>query len=159
LVFEQSYGGVEGDSASAAELLALLSAIAEVPIKQNFAITGSVNQNGEVQAIGGVNEKIEGFFNLCNAKGLTGDQGVIIPESNVKNLMLRSEVIDAVKNGKFSIYPVSSIDQCVKILTEMEPGERGLDGKFMANTFNNLVEKRLILFSEIYQKEFIKKAA
>ncbi len=158
LVFEQSYGGIEGDSASAAELLALLSAIAEVPIKQNFAITGSINQNGEIQAIGGVNEKIEGFFDLCKNKQLTGTQGVLIPASNVKHLMLRSDVIEAVKKGEFSIYSVLTIDDCVEILTGMKPGVRGLDGKFMANTFNSLVENKLISFAEILEKQ-LKQAA
>lgn len=153
LVFEQSYGGVEGDSASAAELVALLSAIAEVPIKQNMAITGSVNQNGEVQAIGGVNEKIEGFFDLCKARGLTGDQGVVIPYSNIKNLMLRKDVVEAVENGKFSIFPAKSIDQCIKILTDLIPGQQGKDGKFPEGTFNNLVQNRLRVFFELMQKQ------
>lgn len=153
LVFEQSYGGVEGDSASAAELVALLSAIAEVPIKQNIAITGSVNQNGEVQAIGGVNEKIEGFFDLCKARGLTGDQGVIIPYSNIKNLMLRKDVVEAVEKGKFNIYPAKSIDQCIKILADLSPGEPRKDGKFPKGTFNNLVQNRLGVFFELMQKQ------
>lgn len=153
LVFEQSYHGVEGDSASAAELVVLLSAIAEVPIKQNLAITGSVNQMGEIQAIGGVNEKIEGFFDLCRARGLTGDQGVIIPYSNIKNLMLRKDVIEAVERGKFSIYPVKAIDHCIKLLTNLNPGEVGKDGKFPLGTFNNLVEIRLISFFELMQKQ------
>ncbi len=111
LVFEQSYGGVEGDSASSAELYTLLSAIAKTPIRQSLAVTGSVNQRGQVQAIGGVNEKIEGFFDICQARGLTGDQGVLIPASNVKHLMLRQDVIDAVTDGDFHIYPVETIDQ------------------------------------------------
>jgi predicted ATP-dependent protease len=154
LVFEQSYGGVEGDSASAAELVALLSAIAEVPIKQNMAITGSVNQNGEVQAIGGVNEKIEGFFDLCKARGLTGDQGVIIPYSNIKNLMLRKDVVEAVEKRKFGIYPAKSIDQCIKLLTDLSPGELGEKGRFPKGTFNNLVQNRLEVFFELMQKQF-----
>lgn len=153
LVFEQSYNGVEGDSASAAELVALLSAIADIPIKQNIAITGSVNQMGEIQAIGGVNEKIEGFFDLCKARGLTGDQGVVIPDSNVKNLMLRKDVIEAVEKGKFSIFPVKSIDQCLKILTGFIPGEIGKDGRFPVGTFNSQVEIRLGLFFEIMQRQ------
>src|SRR5690606_3015639 len=117
LVFEQSYGGVDGDSASSAELYALISALAGVPSSQGFAVTGAVNQHGDIQAIGGVNEKIEGFFDLCNARGLDGSQGVLIPESNVKNLMLRYDVIDAVEQGMFSIYPVGSVDDGIALLT------------------------------------------
>ncbi len=117
LVFEQSYGGVDGDSASSTELYALLSALSEVPVKQGYAVTGSVNQRGEVQAIGGVNEKIEGFFDICKARGLTGDQGVLIPKSNVQHLMLRQDVIEAVREGKFAIYAVSHVDEGMEILT------------------------------------------
>ena len=117
LVFEQSYNGVEGDSASSAELYALLSALAGAPIRQSLAVTGSVNQHGDVQAIGGVNEKIEGFFDLCRARGLAGGQGVLIPESNVKNLMLRRDVVEAVAAGKFAVYPVRNIDEGIEILT------------------------------------------
>jgi lon-related putative ATP-dependent protease len=127
LVFEQSYGGVEGDSASSAELYALLSALAEVPINQALAVTGSVNQRGEVQAIGGVNEKIEGFFDLCKARGLTGEQGILIPASNVKHLMLRRDVVEAAAAAKFHIYPVETIDQGVEILTGLPAGERDKD--------------------------------
>ena len=111
LVFEQSYGGVEGDSASSAELYALISALAELPLRQDLAVTGSVNQHGAVQAIGGVNEKIEGFFDLCKARGLTGAQGVLIPASNVQHLMLRREVIEACTERRFAIYPVGVIDE------------------------------------------------
>ena len=114
LVFEQNYSGVEGDSASSTELYAILSSLSGLPIRQNLAVTGSVNQKGEVQAIGGVNEKIEGFFEVCKAKGLTGEQGVMIPESNVQNLMLKEEVLDAVKAGKFSIYSIKSIDEGIE---------------------------------------------
>jgi lon-related putative ATP-dependent protease len=117
LVFEQLYGGIEGDSASSAELYALLSALARVPVKQSLAVTGSVNQHGDVQAIGGVNEKIEGFFDLCKARGLTGDQGVLIPQANVKHLMLREEVVQAVGEGRFAVYPVSTVDEGVELLT------------------------------------------
>jgi len=117
LVFEQSYNGVEGDSASSAELYALLSALAGAPIRQSLAVTGSVNQHGDVQAIGGVNEKIEGFFDVCRARGLAGGQGVLIPESNVKNLMLRRDVIEAVAAGKFAVYPVRNVDEGIEILT------------------------------------------
>jgi lon-related putative ATP-dependent protease len=117
LVFEQSYGGIEGDSASSAELYALLSALADTPIRQAFAATGSVNQHGDIQAVGGVNDKIEGYFDICSARGLSGEQGVLIPESNVKNLMLRDDVIEAVARGRFAIYPVSTVDQGIEILT------------------------------------------
>jgi lon-related putative ATP-dependent protease len=143
LAFEQSYGEVEGDSASTAELVALLSAIAGVPVRQSLAITGSINQKGEVQPIGGVNEKIEGFFAVCKARGLTGDQGVVIPKANIKNLMLRKEVVQAVKDGKFRIYAVGSADEAIGILTGMPAGERGEDGAWPEGTFNFLVDKRL----------------
>jgi len=148
LVFEQSYGGVEGDSASSAELYALLSALAEVPIKQTLAVTGSVNQNGQVQAIGGVNEKIEGFFDICLQQGLTGDQGVLIPAANRKHLMLRRDVIDAVAEGKFSVFPVETIDHGIALLTGRSAGVRGSDGAFPANSVNRLVENRLLAFAE-----------
>jgi lon-related putative ATP-dependent protease len=148
LVFEQSYGGVDGDSASSAELYALLSALSEVPIKQSLAVTGSVNQQGEVQAIGGVNEKIEGFFDVCRARRLDGEQGVLIPKSNVQHLMLREDVVEAVKNGQFSIYGVSTIDDGIEILTGVKAGERGMDGTFPAGTINRLVEDRLKSFAE-----------
>jgi lon-related putative ATP-dependent protease len=148
LVFEQSYAGVEGDSASSAELYALLSALAEVPIKQSLAVTGSVNQHGQVQAIGGVNEKIEGFFDVCKARGLAGDQGVLVPASNVKHLMLRQEVIEAAASGKFHIYPVETIDQGIEILTGRPAGKRGKDGRFPPGTINFRVEQRLSEFAE-----------
>ena len=148
LVFEQSYGGVDGDSASSAELYALLSAIAEVPIKQSFAVTGSVNQMGEVQAIGGVNEKIEGFFDLCAARGLTGDQGVLIPQTNVKHLMLHARVVDAVEAGEFRIYAVETIDQGIEILTGIPAGARGSDGAFPKDSLNYKVEARLSELAE-----------
>jgi len=144
LVFEQSYGGVEGDSASAAELFALLSAIARVPLKQSLAVTGSVNQHGQVQAIGGVNQKIEGFFDICQARGLTGEQGVIIPTSNVQHLMLRQDVIAAVAAEQFHIYPIETIDQGITILTGMPAGERNAQGQYPEGSFNERVEKRLI---------------
>jgi lon-related putative ATP-dependent protease len=143
LVFEQSYGQVEGDSASSAELYALLSSLARAPIRQSMAVTGSVNQRGQVQAIGGVNQKIEGFFDICKGRGLTGDQGVIIPQSNVKNLMLRQDVIDAVKDGEFQIYPVQSVDEGIEILTGVPAGERGPDGNYPEGTINYKVEQRL----------------
>lgn len=143
LVFEQSYGGVDGDSASSAELYCLLSAIAEVPIGQNFAVTGSVNQLGEVQAIGGVNEKIEGFFDICAARGLTGDQGVLIPQSNVRHLMLHRRVREAVEAGTFHIYPVTTIDEGIERLTGMTAGTRRDDGSFPEASFNRRVADRL----------------
>ena len=144
LVFEQSYSGVEGDSASAAELCALLSALAETPIKQSMAITGSVNQFGQIQPIGGVNEKIEGFFDLCNRRGLTGEQGVLIPSSNVKHLMLRRDVIDAVEQGRFNIYPVESVDQCLELLTGTAAGAPSSAGEFPEGSVNGRVRARLI---------------
>jgi lon-related putative ATP-dependent protease len=143
LVFEQSYGGVEGDSASSAELYALLSTIADRPIKQSLAVTGSVNQWGQVQAIGGVNEKIEGFFDLCNRRGLTGDQGVLIPESNVKHLMLRQDVVEAAAAGRFHIYPIRTIDEGIEVLTGIPAGERGRTGRYPKGTINQLVDARL----------------
>ena len=143
LAFEQSYGEVEGDSASAAELIALISGIAEVPIKQNFAITGSINQKGEIQPIGGVNEKIEGFFSVCKNRGLTGDQGVIIPQINVKNLMLKKEVVDAVKDGKFHVYSVKTVNEALEILTGLLAGERKEDGTYPEGSISFLVDKRL----------------
>jgi lon-related putative ATP-dependent protease len=147
LVFEQSYGGIEGDSASSAELYALMSALAEVPLKQSLAVTGSVNQHGEIQAIGGVNEKIEGFFDLCNSRGLTGEEGVLIPLSNVKHLMLRQDVVAAVEAGKFSVYPVTTVDEGIELLTGIEAGERDADGQFPVDSINRRVEDRLIHFS------------
>ena len=148
LVFEQSYGGVEGDSASSAELYALLSALADAPLDQSLAVTGSVNQHGEVQAIGGVNEKIEGFFDVCRARGLTGGQGVLIPASNVRNLMLRRDVVEAVAAGKFSIYPVATMDQGMTLLTGVPAGERDALGRFPAGSVNFRVEQRLSEFAD-----------
>jgi lon-related putative ATP-dependent protease len=148
LVFEQSYGGVDGDSASSAELYALISALAEVPIKQSFAVTGSVNQWGEVQAIGGANEKIEGFFDVCKARGLDGQQGVLVPRANVQHLMLREDVIEAVKEGKFAIHAVETIDQGIEILTGIKAGTRGDDGHFETGTVNRRVEEKLREFAE-----------
>ena len=151
LVFEQSYGGVEGDSASSAELYALLSALAELPLRQDFAVTGSVNQQGEVQAIGGVNEKIEGFFDICQRRGLTGTQGVLIPNANVQHLMLRRDVIEACAIGKFFIYPVTTIDQGIELLIGRPAGERGSDGLYPAQSLNRAVEDRLHAFARIRQ--------
>ncbi|XSG86609.1 MAG: Lon protease family protein [Methylohalobius sp. ZOD2] len=148
LVFEQSYGPIEGDSASAAELCVLLSGLARVPIKQSMAITGSVNQHGRIQAIGGVNQKIEGFFDLCRARGLTGGQGVIIPFANVKHLMLRQPVIDAVADGQFQIYSVNHIDECMAILTGLEAGIRDEGGNFPDGSLNQRITNRLIEWAE-----------
>jgi len=143
LVFEQNYQGVEGDSASSTELYSILSALSSLPIKQNLAVTGSVNQKGEVQAIGGVNEKIEGFFEVCKVKGLNDQQGVMIPESNVQNLMLKEEVVEAVKAGHFNIYSVKSIDEGIEVLTGVKAGQRRPDGTFEEGTVNYLVDKQL----------------
>ena len=151
LVFEQSYGGVEGDSASSAELYALLSALAEFPLRQDLAVTGSVNQQGQVQAIGGVNEKIEGFFDICQKRGLTGSQGVLIPGANVQHLMLRRDVIDACSEGKFSVYPVATIDEGIALLTGRPAGERISGGLYAAQSINRLVEDRLHTFARIRQ--------
>jgi lon-related putative ATP-dependent protease len=143
LVFEQSYEGVEGDSASSTELYAILSNLAGLPIKQNIAVTGSVNQKGEVQAIGGVNEKIEGFFEVCKTKGLSGKQGVMIPASNAQNLMLKEEIVDAVKDGKFHIYTAQTIDEGIEVLTGRKAGTRDSEGNFEEGTVNALVDKKL----------------
>jgi lon-related putative ATP-dependent protease len=143
LVFEQSYGGVDGDSASSTELYAILSALSGLPIKQSIAVTGSVNQRGEVQAIGGVNEKLEGFFEVCKAKGLTGNQGAMIPASNVQNLMLKEEILEAAQAGKFAIYPATTIDEGIEFLTGVPAGERQADGSYREGTVNYLVNKKL----------------
>jgi lon-related putative ATP-dependent protease len=148
LVFEQTYSGVEGDSASAAELCALLSALAGLPLRQDLAITGSVNQRGQIQAIGGVNEKIEGFFDICGQRGLTGTQGVLIPSANVRHLMLRKDVIEAVGAGQFGIYPVEHIDQCMTLLTGREAGTGDEKGGFAADTVNALVRERLLAYAD-----------
>lgn len=143
ICFEQSYEGVEGDSASLAETCAVLSSLAEVPIRQDIAVTGSINQKGEVQAIGGVNQKIEGFFRTAKGKGLTGEQGVIIPRSNIQNLMLEEEVVEAVREGIFNIYAVSAVDQAMEILTGLPAGEKKSDGTFEEGTLNCLVDEKL----------------
>lgn len=147
LVFEQSYGGIEGDSASSAELYALLSALAAAPIKQSLAVTGSVDQRGQIQSIGGVNEKIEGFFDVCHARGLTGEQGVLIPAANTDNLMLRQDVVEAAREGKFHIYPVKTVDEGIALLTGVPAGELG-DGVYLPDSINGRVMARLALFAE-----------
>jgi predicted ATP-dependent protease len=143
LVFEQSYSGIEGDSASSAELYALLSALSDLPIKQNIAVTGSVDQRGTVQAIGGVNEKIEGFFDLCKLRGFNGKQGVIVPRSNVQELMLREDVIEAVQAGQFHVWAASTIDEGIEILTGTPVGGRTDNGRFPEGTVNGRVDQRL----------------
>ena len=148
LSFEQSYEGVEGDSASSTELYAIFSSLSELPIKQAIAITGSVNQKGEIQPIGGVNQKVEGFYDICRVAGLTGEQGVIIPHQNVKNLMLRDDVVEAVKEGRFHIYAVKSIGEGIEILTGVPAGERQPDGSYPQGTVNYLVDSRLQEFAQ-----------
>lgn len=152
LAFEQSYEMIDGDSASAAELVALISSLSGIPIKQCFAITGSVNQKGQIQPIGGANEKVEGFFHACKANGLTGQHGVIIPQQNVRNLMLRKEVVEAVDARKFHIYPVKTVDEAIEVLTGVEAGKRKPDRKFKKGTVNYLVDKRLMELAEDYRK-------
>jgi lon-related putative ATP-dependent protease len=158
LVFEQSYGGVDGDSASSAELYALLSALADVPLRQDLAVTGSVNQVGQVQAIGGVNEKIEGFFDICRSRGLTGTQGVLIPRANVEHLVLRQDVIEAVEEGRFAVYAVQHIDEGIELLTGRTAGRRDASGAFPGDSINGLVEARLESFATA-RKEFGKALA
>jgi len=154
LVFEQSYAGVEGDSASLAELYALLSAVAGVALRQSLAVTGSINQHGQVQAIGGVNEKIEAFFDLCHARGLSGDQGVVIPSSNVAHLMLRQDVVEAVRGGRFHVYAVGSVNDGVEILTGLPAGEAAEDGGgYPEESFNLRVQERLVAMAR-RRKEF-----
>ncbi len=143
ITFEQSYHGIDGDSASSTELYAILSSLAADPISQGIAVTGSVNQKGEVQAIGGVNQKIEGFFDVCKSKGLTGQQGVIIPQANVKNLMLKKDVIDAVKAGAFHVYPVASIEEGIEILTGVPAGQADAEGNYPADTVYGKVQRQL----------------
>ncbi|HEY7745007.1 MAG TPA: S16 family serine protease, partial [Desulfuromonadales bacterium] len=152
ICFEQSYSGVEGDSASSTELYGLLSSLAALPLRQGIAVTGSVNQRGQIQPIGGVNEKIEGFYAVCKAKGLTGQQGVIIPAQNVKNLMLKDEVVAAVRDGQFHIWAVGTVDEGVEILTGRPAGERQPDGCWPEGTVNFLVDRRLREMAEALRK-------
>ncbi|TSA22238.1 ATP-binding protein [bacterium] len=152
VTFEQSYGGVDGDSASSTEIYAILSSLAEVPLRQDIAVTGSVNQKGEIQPIGGVNLKIEGFFDVCRERGLTGTQGVLIPEKNVSDLMLREDVVEAVRKGKFHIYAVTSIDQGIEILTGLKAGNRREDGSFSPRTVFRLVDDKLQYYAEQWRK-------
>ncbi len=149
VVFEQSYGGVEGDSASVAELCALVSSIAGVPIRQNIAVTGSINQLGRVQVVGGINEKIEGFFEICKRRGLDGSHGVIIPHDNVKHLMLREEILEAVDGGRFAIYAVRDIDEAVTLLTGVDAGERDAEGHFPEGSVNAKVEEQMVRYATL----------
>ncbi|SET05936.1 lon-related putative ATP-dependent protease [Natronincola peptidivorans] len=151
--FEQSYSIIDGDSASSTELYCILSSIAQVPIKQSIAVTGSVNQKGEIQPIGGVNEKIEGFYDVCKLKGLTGDQGVIIPKQNIKNLMLKEEVIKAVKEGRFHIYAIGHVDEGIEILTGISAGERDENGDYPEGTINYLITSKLKVLADEEEKE------
>lgn len=159
ICFEQSYDGVDGDSASSTEAYCLLSSLSGVPIKQSIAVTGSMNQHGMVQPIGGANEKIEGFYHVCKLKGLTGEQGVMIPKSNVKNLMLKDEVVDAVKKKKFHIWPVETLDEGIEILTGKKAGVKGTSGKYPKGTINYLVEAKLSEYAENFAKIGKKKKA
>lgn len=152
LVFEQSYGQVDGDSASLAELCAILSSLAELPIRQSFAVTGSVNQHGRVQPIGGVNEKIESFFDICKGSGLNGRQGVIIPASNVKHLMLRRDVVEAAAEGRFHVYAVGTVDHALELLMGRPAGERAESGRFPEETVNGRIERRLAEWAEIVRQ-------
>jgi predicted ATP-dependent protease len=156
VVFEQSYGGVDGDSASVAELCALLSSLSGVPIRQNLAVTGSINQLGRVQVIGGVNEKIEGYFDICSERGLDGSHGVIIPRDNIKHLMLREDVVEAVAQGQFSVFAVSDIDEALSILTGVEAGRRDENGEFPKDSVNRRVEMQLVRYAEL-RRNFAKK--
>ena len=153
LCFEQMYNGVDGDSASSTELYALLSSLSELPIKQNIAVTGSVNQKGEIQPIGGVTDKIEGFFNICKLRGLTGEQGVMIPHQNIKNLNLNDEVIKAVKDGEFHIYAIKTIDDGIELLTGVPAGKKNKNGEYTVGTVNYLVNEKLKKYSENVTKK------
>jgi predicted ATP-dependent protease len=152
LVFEQSYGQVDGDSASVAEFCALLSALTGVPLRQCLAVTGSVNQHGLVQPIGGVNEKIEGFFDVCAARGLTGDQGVIIPAANVRHLMLRRDVVEAAAAGRFHVWAVETVDDALELLTGRPAGKPDETGNYPADSINGLAAARLADLTELRKK-------
>jgi predicted ATP-dependent protease len=153
IVFEQLYSGIDGDSASSTELYAILSSLSEVPIKQGIAVTGSVNQRGMIQPIGGVNEKIEGYFKVCQIKGLTGEQGVIIPHQNINNLMLSDDVIEAVKNEVFHIYAVKTVDQGIEILTGRPAGYKDEKGCYEKDTIHYLVDQKLTAYLETPDKK------
>ncbi len=149
ICFEQLYNGVDGDSASSTELYGLLSSLSEIPINQAIAVTGSVNQKGQIQPIGGVNEKIEGFYQICKMRGLDGSHGVMIPVQNVKNLQLSDEIIDSVKNGLFKIYAISTIDEGIEVLTGVPAGKKDKQGKFPKGTVNYLVYEKLKKYAEV----------
>jgi predicted ATP-dependent protease len=151
LVFEQSYGHVDGDSASLAELCVILSSLAQIPLRQDLAITGSINQLGQVQPIGGVNEKIEGFYDICKTRGLTGTQGVIIPETNIKFLMLRWDIVHAAKAGQFHLYSVKTVNEALELLSGQEVGSANEQGEFPPETVNGKVAKQLRQFTTIKQ--------
>ena len=153
LVFEQSYGSVEGDSATVGELCALVSAISKVPVKQSFAITGSADQHGNVQAIGGINEKIEGFFDICKQQGLTGTQGVILPATNISHIILRNDVIDAIEKKQFSLYPINTVDEAISLITGLPAGERNEKGEFPEDSVNFKVEQRLLEMAELKHED------
>jgi predicted ATP-dependent protease len=152
ITFEQTYGGIDGDSASTTELYALLSALSGLPLNQGIAVTGAVNQHGEVQAVGGVTRKIEGFYDVCRERGLTGEQGVMAPTANVKNLMLKEEVVEAVRAGRFHVWRVSHIDEGIELLTGRVAGERAADGTFPEGTVHRLVQDRLREYAEQVRK-------
>ena len=154
ICFEQLYNGVDGDSASSTELYALLSSLSGLPINQSIAVTGSVNQKGDIQPIGGVNAKIEGFYQVCKMRGLTGEQGVMIPIQNVMNLNLSDEIVEAVKNKKFHIYAISKIDEGIEILTGVPAGKKNKSGNFPAGSVNNLVYEKLKKYAKISTKEY-----
>jgi predicted ATP-dependent protease len=153
LTFEQSYGGVEGDSASSTELYVLLSSLSEIPIKQNLAVTGSVNQLGQVQAIGGVNAKIAGFFDICKSRGLTGDQGVLIPSSNVRHLSLREDIVESVASGQFHIYAVSTIEEGIELLTGIPAGEPDENGEYPEGSVYAEVKAKLDKYADYIKSE------
>lgn len=153
LCFEQMYNGVDGDSASSTELYAILSSLSDLPIKQNIAVTGSVNQKGEIQPIGGLTDKIEGFFNICKLRGLTGDQGIMMPYSNMKNLNLSDEVIKAVKDGQFHIYAIKTVDEGIELLTGVPAGKKNKNGEYPAGSVNYLVNEKLKKYSQACEKK------
>lgn len=152
ICFEQSYSGVDGDSASSTEVYALLSSLSDLPLRQDIAVTGSINQNGKIQPIGGVNQKIEGFYDVCKSKGFTGTQGAMIPDLNIPDLMLRKDIVKAIKEGKFHLYPVKTIDQGIEILTGVKAGKMKKDGTFEKDTVNYLVDKKLTEFAKKLKK-------
>ncbi len=152
ICFEQSYSGVDGDSASSTEIYALLSSLSEIPLRQDLAVTGSVNQNGEIQPIGGVNEKIEGFFDVCKTFGLTGTQGVLIPQQNVSDLMLRKDVVEAVQVKKFHVYPIRTSDEGIELLTGIKAGKRRKNGSFEPKSVNACVDAKLTEFARRWKE-------